>query len=151
MIQSRSDFRGTSQGCLLLHIEHESHAWTLFLMHSRQACKISCMNAKHSAKHVFMFWYTPSNSQSWQPQLLMMSKAWWSKVRYTFSNNTWCDRRSLCGFPLPQSTVTEIELNQFYENIANIQHKWVAKPCDFSVKMYHKTGWRGTIFTYFIS
>ena len=40
------------QGCQLPRIERESHAWTLFITLSRQACKISCMNAKHLAKHV---------------------------------------------------------------------------------------------------
>ena len=40
------------QGCQLSPIERESHAWTLFLTLSRQACKISRMTAKHPAKHV---------------------------------------------------------------------------------------------------
>ena len=41
-----------NQGCQLSRIERESHAWTLFLTLSRQACKISRMNAKHPANHV---------------------------------------------------------------------------------------------------
>ena len=30
----------------------DSHAWKLLLTHSRQACKISHMNAKHLAEYV---------------------------------------------------------------------------------------------------
>ena len=39
------------QGCQLSRIERESHAWT-FLTLSRQAYKISRMNAKHPVKHL---------------------------------------------------------------------------------------------------
>ena len=42
--------QGQNQGCQLSRIECESHAWTLILTLSRQACKISRMNAKHPAK-----------------------------------------------------------------------------------------------------
>ena len=37
------------QGCQLSWDECESHAWTLFLTLSNQACKISRINAKHPA------------------------------------------------------------------------------------------------------
>ena len=40
------------QGCQLSRIERDSHAWALFLTLSRQACKISHINAKRPAKLV---------------------------------------------------------------------------------------------------
>ena len=55
----RNGFQNTRDGNIIFlqgyqfsRIERESHAWTLFLTLSRQACKISRMNAKHPAKHV---------------------------------------------------------------------------------------------------
>ena len=46
----------TLQGCQRSRIEHESHAWTLFRMLSRQACKISCIkeNITFFACHFFL-------------------------------------------------------------------------------------------------
>ena len=41
----------TVQGFQLSRIERESHAWTLFLPLSRQACKISHINEKNPSKH----------------------------------------------------------------------------------------------------
>ena len=40
------------QGFQLSSIERESSAWILFLLLSRQACKLSRINEKNPAKHV---------------------------------------------------------------------------------------------------
>ena len=53
-MRHKQDF---TQGCQLSGIEHESHAQTLFLMLSRQPCKIFCMNANHPAKHITFFFF----------------------------------------------------------------------------------------------
>ena len=92
-ISGGTSFRsvGFQQGCQLSRIERESHAWTLFLTLSRQACKISRMNTKHPAKHVkshpsrfFFFACHFFLKLKWMHTLTDANAKWSAKYYYFF-------------------------------------------------------------------